>query len=299
MIDFVRLCRTHHVPHLSEGGHHHARNGWVQVHCPKCAGGQRGWHLGYSLNRGIFSCYRCGALRFWDVLPKLLRVSEEDARRLVGGFKAAAVLQAREAPVVRQRNIKPPPGAGPLLQVHRDYLTGRGFDPSILEQEWGLLGTARSVHKWSWRVIIPIINGDDRVVAYQGRSVGTADHLLRYKVTDDADCLDDPRTFIYGINRVPEDTVIIVEGCPVVWRMGPGAVATLGIDWKGPQANRLRQFSRRFICFDSERKAQDRARQLAEHMAQYGGETEIVDVGRELDDLSPSDVSSIRREFGL
>jgi len=124
-------------------------------------------------------------------------------------------------------------------------------------------------------VVYPIRNEASEVVAYQGRAI-SEDTKPKYKMTTDEDCLEDPRTFLYGIDKVPGKTIVIVEGVTDVWALGPGAVGTFGIDWKTEQANKLRQFENRFIMFDPDRQAQRAAQRLAEWLSYYPGNTEIV-----------------------
>jgi hypothetical protein len=69
---------------------------------------------------------------------------------------------------------------------------------------------------------------------------------------------------------------VVVEGAADVWRLGPGAVATLGIDWKSPQAEELRLYPKRFIIYDPEPKAQAKAEELAKWLSSFKGHTEVV-----------------------
>lgn len=273
MLDFKRLAKDRNLPLLEGGGHHHAREGWLQTHCPKCSGGGSGYHLGWNEQAGFFHCWRCGAMRFWETLSALLRIGEEDTRRVVAEYHVEPH-RAFRPQIIRQRSLKAPRGSGPLLPIHRQYLINRGFDPDELIEQYEVQGTAGLSGGWSWRIVFPIHNRSGRIVAYQGRTVGSVEP--KYRTTEDAQCLDDPRTLLYGIERVPGESVIIVEGATGVWRIGRGAVATLGIDWKREQANILRHFARRFILFDPEPLAQKRAVELAHTLSIFGGSTEIL-----------------------
>lgn len=296
MLDFRRMAQKYHLAYLEEG-HHHCHDGWVQVHCPFCAGGRSGWHLGFSLTQGSFNCWRCGGLRFWDVLPVLLRVNSRDLKEIVDEFQTDKRPEPKQ--ITRQRTLSPPPDTGPLLGAHRRYLEGRRFDPDALVDTWGILGCGPLGGEWAWRVVMPIQDGDDRIVAYQGRII-SEEVKPKYKMEDDEKCLVDPKTLLYGINKVEGNTVLVVEGVPGVWRIGPGTVATFGIDFHKAQANRLRRFKKRFILFDPEALAQKRARQLASHLALFEGETEILS-GFQTDpgEFSDRRVQKVRKEIGL
>jgi len=185
-----------------------------------------------------------------------------------------------------------------MLRQHRRYLRGRGFKPSQLANDWGLLGTGHMSGIWNWRVIVPIHNEAGAVVAYQGRAI-TSTAEPKYRMTPDDDALEDPKSILYGVH-LAERSVIVVEGVTGVWRIGPGAVATLGIDWSREQADRLRQFERRFILFDPEPQAQQRAEELANWVSYFPGETELIS-GFDTDpgEYTTEQVTNIRQDLGV
>lgn len=71
--------------------------------------------------------------------------------------------------------------------------------------------------------------------------------------------------------------MVIVEGPTDVWRLGPGAVATLGVDWTVEQALQLKDYSRRYIMFDPDSPGQRRAQGLADWLGMFDGETELIE----------------------
>jgi hypothetical protein len=119
-------------------------------------------------------------------------------------------------------------------------------------------------------------------------------------MTPDESLPVDPRSLLYGINAVPGNAVVVVEGVTDVWRLGYGAVATLGMDWKVEQADQLRAFERRYILFDPGEKAQGRAEELAEWLSFFPGITEVVD-GLRTDpgDFSDTKANRIMQTLGL
>ncbi len=298
MLDVIRLAHKYHLP-LQESGPR-CRPGWVQLQCPQCGSGgtHGGWYLGFSLERGNFHCWRCGSVKFWVALEGLLGIHDKgQLLDIVKEHQKGGTTIAKQA-ITRLRRIEPPKGSGPLNQVHHKYLQKRGFDSHQLEEDYDLLGTRHTGDAWAWRIIIPVKNQEGRVVAYQGRSIGDAQP--KYKFTEDAKCLEDPHTLIYGLDRIDGETIIIVEGVPGVWRIGPGAVATFGIDWKRPQANILRAIPRRFVLFDPEPAAQKRARQLAEYLCIFPGETTILEgFATDPGEFSLGKVLGLRKFTGL
>lgn len=237
-------------------------------------------------------------MKFKDTLAALLRTNDKGKiNAIIAQFQTTNRLQPRKQKA-RLKALAPPPDYGPLAAPHRHYLTKRGFDPDQLVKTWEIGACGPRGGSWSWRVIIPIHNSSGRLVAWQGRHIGTVEP--KYRMLDDDLCLQDPKTLLYGIDKVEGDSVIVVEGVPSVWWLGEGAISTFGIDWKWEQFHGLRTFKRRFILFDSEPKAQDRAKKLAANLALFPGETEIIrgDWGQPTD-IPKKEVISIRKELGF
>ncbi|RLF30307.1 MAG: hypothetical protein DRN14_00190 [Thermoplasmata archaeon] len=295
MIDFIQLCDDKGIAHMSEG-HHHCHEGWVQVHCPFCSDGTEGWHLGWNEEHGAMNCWRCGRHTIWEYLHAVfLRVN---IRELLQQYETGrpALTQKEQSP--RPTFVDPPPNCDRLKLTHTKYLIERGFDPKKLRREWGLKGTAGLSGEWSWRIIAPIRDRMGQVVAYTGRALGKQ-MKPRWKTTSNEKMVQEPRQLIYGIEKVME-SVLVVEGPSDVWRMGPGAVGVLGIDWTEEQASILRQFPRRYIMFDPQIQAQSRAQGLAEWLSPFPGVTEVID-GLKCDpgDLSQDEADNIMRELGF
>ena len=67
-------------------------------------------------------------------------------------------------------------------------------------------------------------------------------------------------------------SVVIVEGITDVWRLGPGAVATFGIEWTNEQALLLKNFARVFVMYDfEEEQAEEQAYKLGVTLSGLGG----------------------------
>jgi hypothetical protein len=290
------------VPFL-QSGHHHCHEGWIQTHCVFCSDGQSGWHLGYSIDGGNFNCWRCGPHRSKETFSRLLRVPEEEVGRALRPYFADPV-QVRLDPVeskpkIRRREAKKPPHLGGLEGPHRRYLRSRGFVPRDLVRLWGLKGTGRWSQDWAWRIIAPIRNYSGSITAYTGRAISSKIRP-KWKTSLDSHQTEDPRSSLYGIERATGGRILIVEGPSDVWRMGPGAVATMGINWKEEQIAILRKYPRRFILFDTEKQAQKQAQKLAEWLSGYKGETEILKLSAgDPGDLDPEAARSIMIELGF
>lgn len=303
MFNFPRFAADFRVPTLSSG-HHHCHEGWIQTHCPQCTDGRFGWHLGWSKEKGNLNCWRCGPVRIIQFIRGSARTSLERAKALRAQYEGKGT--KRSALRARKRGLsRTPPGLGPLTERHIAYLLGkppegRGLrDLLQLADLWDLRGASHLSGEWNWRVVAPIMNDSLETVAWIGRSI-VRKMKPKYKVTDDAECAEDPKTFLYGVHKVPGEAVIIVEGPGDVWKIGAGAVATMGHGWHPEQATRLRRFKRRYIMYDPDEKAQRDAQRLADWLSLFGGETEIID-GLKTDpgDMDYRDVKKLRKELGL
>lgn len=200
--------------------------------------------------------------------------------------------------IIRGPKATKPPHLRSLTRQHKRYLQGRRFPRSIIEL-WALKGTTYLSGDWNWRIITPIKGRGGDTQAYIGRTIAQ-DVRPKYKVSHNKDITVSPASLLYGINKVPGDTIVIVEGPTDVWRLGPGAVAVLGIDWKTDQANLLRRFARRFIMFDPEADAAKKAIGLARWLSLFQGSTEVIDDLRcDPGDMTNQEARKIMRSFKI
>lgn len=300
-IDFSLLCRDLHIP-FAEEGHHHCHQGWIQTHCPFCGDGSYGWHLGYSIEHGNMNCWRCGKISPEKWLRAILPPgSRSQIPAILKKYAGPKILRIKKKVwKARERDIDPPSGSGEMTQRHINYLVSRAFPPNRLRNEWGLLGTQHLSLEWNWRIIAPIKNSSGRIIAYTGRALSD-EKKPRWLLSDAKEMGDNPKSLIYGIEKAdPEVGVLIVEGPSDVWRMGPGSVGMIGIDWTIEQANILRAFKRRFIMFDPEKIAQGRAERLAHWLSLFPGDTEIISgLPSDPGSLCQSEADNIMMELGI
>lgn len=300
LIDFPELCEAHGVPYMASG-HHHCHQGWIQINCPYCGDTGDGWHLGFRIDGGNFHCWRCGRKDAWEVFRDIFHLRPAEIKGLETAF-GVGIQPYRPAPgeKVRPTTLQEPPNLGDLSPVHAKFLSRRGLIPGAVAERWNLRGADWRAGDWAYRIVAPIRDKSGRVVAHTGRTV-RPDEKQRWKTTANAEMLIDPRRLLYGIEHV-KSHVVIVEGASDVWKVGLGAVATLGIDWHIEQANILRKIKNRFVMYDPEPLAQTRAEELANFLSGYAGKTEIINIEGMADDpgdLSARDVRRIRREFCL
>jgi len=189
--------------------------------------------------------------------------------------------------------VKLPVGTGPLQNKHRRYLINRGFNPDELARQWGLQGTGH-LGDYKHRIIIPITH-HNRLVAYTSRDI-TGKSPLRYK-----NCpveLGNVKHYVYGLDQVIRDRVIVVEGPVDAWRLGIGiAVSTLGITWTMEQVNLILSSRIRYvsILYDNQPQAQEQADLLAEKLRDMSVEVLCLD---EIKDPGELDQLTVKKLFG-
>lgn len=263
-MNFTDLLERHHIPFRQAGEHHHAHQGWIQLDCPICAPNSGKFHLGYNLSGGYFNCWIGGRHPTYDILQKLFGQTT-NIRELVQSIQR---FQFKSLPKPSGR-LQEPLGIGKLGLSHKRYLERRGFDPDALEQQWEVQGIGIS-SRLQWRLYIPV-HLHDRVVSWTTRAI-TDETDARYVSAKPHEESMPLKSLLYGEDAV-RNAIIVCEGPTDVWRIGPGAVATFGTSYTQAQVERISKYPVRAICFDNEPKAQEQARQLADDLSVFPGET--------------------------
>lgn len=252
------------------------RGGWIETHCCWCRG-SADFHLGFSVARQTFTCWRCGGHPTIETLERLCRVSRSEAAALFRETRGSGPARPREADDralnrrIDSSRLRHPSDSGPMRGPHRRYLEGRNFDPDRIEREWGVLGTGPAAYlddgagriiDYRSRLLIPVF-WDGREVSFQARDA-TGRSELRYVSCPPALEVVHHKRVLYGRQERWGDVGIVVEGVTDAWRLGPLACATLGVAYATEQVVEIaRRFRRVAIVFDPEPAAQRQARRLA------------------------------------
>lgn len=277
-------------------GHHHSRPGWIQSDCPYCSPNSQRFRLGWNLRGGYATCWMC---RRVPTGPTLVRLSG----RLSGEIRSLTAELVRDVAqpagdglggIRRDGTCSPPPGVGPLGSIQRKWLLSRGFSPDAVADEWKLGGVNERGGRYAHRLYIPVYLGAE-VVSWTTRAVAERDRRRYDSAPADREAVA-AKTLLYGEEKCGH-AVLVVEGPPDVWAVGPGAVCTLGSAVSRAQVRRLARFPVRVICLDAEPAAQAVAAQIVKQLEVFDGRTVnvLLETGKDPSRCSARELDRLKR----
>jgi len=286
---FKDILQEYNIP-IAPAGHHHAREGWIQIDCPYCGRDSQGWHMGYSIEGNFVNCWRCGSHRLINTVMEITGLSYREVKKLLDDLETEHF--EREKPLGK---LVLPTGIKDLHSAHKKYLYNRGFKWRKLVHVWKIFGIGIAP-RLSWRIFIPI-HYHGEVVSWTTRSISNNPKTVRYISAGENEEAMPHKELLYG-EDFARHAVIVVEGIFDVWRIGPGAVATFGSGYSQEQLERIAKYPTRAICFDSEPEAQKRARKLVNDLSVFPGETYnvILDM-KDAAEESSKNIKRLRKEI--
>lgn len=271
-----------------EGGgqNRHVTSNWLGVDCPSCSPRSGKYKLGIPTNgHPVATCWTCGKQPFACTLAELSGQSLGLILRRLEGL--VRVFPSDDEIIDPRRCYTPTNGLKPLstLPLHQNYLTGRGFDLAYLDSVWGVNRGTGFGAKLPWRVFLPVLDANGNDGSWTTRAVSD-DVKLRYVNARPEEELRPIKSLLYGQHHL-RHAVVICEGPTDAWKIGPGAVATFGVNYTKAQLLRMSKYPVRFVCFDSEPIAQQRAQALCEALIPFPGTTKNIT----LDAMDPGSAS--------
>ncbi len=281
--DILSQCNVEVAPENNE----HARPGWVQFDCPFCEPDTSQYHMGYSLEGNYVNCYKCGYHSLISTLVEITGKSYRDCEKILADMH----VQVFESKEVRGKLVIPS-GVGELKRVHKKYLRSRNFDVKHIQKTWQIKGIGMHA-SLAWRIFIPIFYQRE-IVSWTTRSV-SPDNPKRYLTAPKEHEAVPAKSLLYGEDYATH-AIIICEGPTDVWRIGPGAVATMGLGYSQAQVEKIVKYPKRAICFDNEPDAQKRAKRLCDDTSTFAGDTyNIVLDGKDAAESSDKAIWKLRR----
>ena len=279
------IFNDYHIPY-KVSGHHHCREGWIQIDCPFCGRNTKKWHMGYSLNGGHMSCWRCGIHSAAWTLSVITGISVKDIEKVLKGVKTRKLEKTKKT-----GTLKLPDGIDELGNAHKLYLRKRGLNPDEISRIWGVKGIGIAA-KYPWSLFVPNYIGDS-LVSWCVREL--SDKGVRWMDAPAEMEAVSGKEILYG-EQLASHAIIICEGPGDCWSIGPGAVATLGLNYSTSQVNLMLKYPVRAVCFDNEPLAQKRAKELVEMLAVYPGETYNIQLdSKDAGSASEKELRSIRK----
>ena len=291
-MDIIEYLQSRGIDYIEEGKN--VGPDVVNINCPFCS--DPSYHLSVHLTKPVFSCWRC---KTQGHISKLIYHFE--------GKKAPFVLDKLSyiAAHIRSRSLTHEHGKElrssvkltntaqkSLFQLHSDWLESRNFNPEYIFNKYRLMCVGPT-SKLKYRLIIPIYL-NRRFVAYIARDV-TNRAELRYIAGKNEDCVVPVKHTLYNYDNA-KDTAIVVEGATDVWRIGDGAIATLGTVFTSQQIFLLGKFTRVFIMYDAE--AQGVGEKLVHQASSVVPFVELIEMSEgDPADMTEEEVRSLRREL--
>jgi hypothetical protein len=275
MINVNHFFQEFGVDYATE--HRHSSTNWVQVRdCPYCD--SVNYHLGVHTLSPRVNCWKCGSHPFVEAMSLVAGISPVEFKQYVEDFGSSQIsLDWIEKKPTVHKAIEPS-GLVDLTRVHKRYLSIRDFNHEKLKLLYQLKATTFLAEgDWKWRIILPVIE-NGKIMCYTGRTIGNSEP--KYKSSKKEESVKGINDCLYGIDQVMGDEVVIVEGPTDVWRLGPGSVATFGIDWSLSQVKLLleRNIKKAWVMYDSEAQALKQADKLKTVLNSVGIKTGKISI---------------------
>ncbi len=287
-MDILSFLKDHGIPYELSGKN--LSKGRIGVCCPFCY--DSGFHGAFTPDGEVYTCWKCGWKPINEILRKLTGLQYLDLQ----DYDGTSILQKIERKEARGIAIELP--GGPLEDVHKKYLRKRGLNPDIMEGKYGLRGTTFS-GTFNYRIIIPL-QFEGRIASFTSRDY-TGLQELRYKTLSIEKSIIDPKALLFNQDFALENSIMVSEGPFDAFKLGDGAVATLGTSVTETQIRKMAMYENIYIVFDPEVQAQLRAKKLAERLAVLGKNVEIINIGGDKDpgDLDENSIKILRKELNF
>jgi DNA primase len=291
MTDIQSILNELEIPVKVAGEHHHTTQNFVQICCPFCDKDGDSWSMGIALSGSHSHCWRCGYHSVENVLIELTGLSYPQVKELTKDIQTTYI-----EPTRARGKLVLPKGIMPLqhLPRHQKYLKERGYKWKEIEKLWGVKGIPGAAN-YAWRLFIPVyFHGE--MVSWTTRTISKDPTIPRYLSAPPERESISHKELLYGEDHA-RHAIVVVEGTFDAWRIGVGAVATLGVGYSQSQVVRMSRFPVRAIAFDSEPAAQKRARQLRDDLAGLEGETYLVELesGKDASEASEEEIRRLRK----
>lgn len=281
------------IPYTTEG--RNTTVGWINMKCPFCDDNSN--HLGISPTN-VFSCWKCGAKG--DIIKLVCEVGGvnfREAQKIIGEYQDYTIKQLRQDIRLRYTETPLPPEAHDTIPpLYLAYLQKRRYDSTYLISKYKIKAFP-NFGLYKFRIAIPCLF-KQVVVNFTALDV-TGKAKSKYKHCPNEEATIPMKELLYNLDNAGK-RLIVVEGVTDVWRLGDGAVATMGIMFTTPQIKLLTEHKAEAITimFDAEPLAQKQANKLANALSLFVPKVDVyVLPNGDPDDLTDEQAAQIRKEL--
>lgn len=250
----IQLLDDNHIAYKLRGE-------WANVCCPHCL--DSNFHLGIAPT-GSCTCFKCGRHTLESTLHALLSCGFVEAK------KTAKLIRHKEDKEINALNsmcVIPSSGVvmpkAPYTYLHNRFKHLTDTEMANMVSAYGITYTDMAYNDllYANRIIFPNYLGGT-AVSFQGRD-WTGDAKTKYMTPKKEDEVVHHKDFLWGIDKVPYDKVVVCEGVFDALTIGQGAVHTHGVKFSFAQAQALLGFSHVYICYDMDKPGRDQAKSLS------------------------------------
>lgn len=259
--------------------------GWIGISCVFCS--ETSNHLGISPDGTGFYCWVCGEKgNITKLIQKIDEVSPRIAKRTFYKYTTSDSIQ----PIVETRRDNFPKWSDVPLKMHLDFLKSRGYSKDVISK-YNLKFTY-NVGKYKYRIIAPVYR-NGIIETFTGRTV--VNHPEKWKHQTGAKI----KKYLYNIDNIYKDSVIIVEGPGDVWKIGTPAAAIFGKDITDDQINILirKGIKDVFIMLDSDAAA--KTKEISLKLSPLFNVEEVLLESGDPGDMTYEEAEELKRMLGL
>jgi hypothetical protein len=273
--------------------------GWIGINCPFPYCNDSLNHMGINLMHKTFNCFVCGEK---GSIVKLIAIIEScsygKAMSIVEGYEETPTnkyLRKEIKPTDRATVCKfPAETLDTFPKKFEEYLESRNFSPNYIIPKYNLHAT-RNAGRYANRIIIPYFLGG-KMMVYHTRSINKEGG---YRACHKEDAPVTIKELLYNEDQV-KDTLLIVEGCLDVWRMGDGCCGISGTSYTATQIAHILALKPKhcFIMLDAD--ATKVAHKLALELAPILPHVEVIQLSEgDPADLTKEEAIRLRKELKL
>lgn len=292
MSNLAELLDEHRIPYR-------VRANFYNVCCPFCLH-DSGYHLGISAS-GFATCFKCGWHSIESTLHALLDCGYQTAKHLANMVAPNRKVSVEDTPQSTKFEL---PCSGrltdsnaksPYVTYMRDRLYKYHGDNYVgLLNAYDVRYTAFDYKDamLAGRIVFPnTYHG--KAVSWQARDALGIQRIKYITAPKDRELLFH-KNFLWGIDNVVYDKVIVCEGVMDALTVGKGAVHTHGVKFSKAQADELSSFREVYICYDTDEAGIDGAKRLASLIA-HKTKVHIVTISeKDLNSCNKQEIDDVR-----